>query len=371
LAKKETKGNPRLRKAIQIGISLVVVVAIFAFAFPKIAAYSEVWNEMKAMTWIELSTLFLVSVWNLATYWFVMIASLPGSNIWQAMKVNATSTAVSNTLPGGGALGIAVTYGMYSQYGFTKSDITLSIVVTGVWNNFVKLGMPVIALLLLAIEGDASGSLLTAAVIGVIVLLAAILLFTLILLSERLARKVGNGLGRPVNWFRRLFKKSEVDMGDSTVEFRRHAVGLLRTRWLALTLTALVSHLSLYLVLLLSLRDVGVSEDEVSWVQVLAAFSFIRLVSALPVTPGGVGVVELGLTAALVAAGGAEAEVAAGVLIYRALTYLLPIPIGVFLYLKWQRGSAARKERVAAAKAGPEGAELEPGSETEALGAPR
>jgi uncharacterized membrane protein YbhN (UPF0104 family) len=50
------------------------------------------------------------------------------------------------------------------------------------------------------------------------------------------------------------------------------------------------------------------------------ACAFIRLVSALPITPGGLGVVELGLTAALIAAGGDRAEVVAGVLVYRALT---------------------------------------------------
>jgi putative heme transporter len=341
--------SPRLRKTLQIVLSLAVVIVIFAFAFPKIADYSEVWAEVQDMTWIELATVAAAALWNLITYWFVMIASLPGSNVWQAMKVNATSTAVSNTLPGGGAIGVAVTYGMFGQYGFSNSDITLSIVVTGIWNNFVKLGMPVIALALLAIQGDASGSLVVAALIGVAVLLGAIILFALVLRSEELARKVGGWLGNVVSAVRRVFKKPGLDMTGSVVEFRRNAIGLLRHRWLQLTVATVVSHFSLYFVLLLSLRHVGVSADNLSWVQVLAAFSFIRLISALPITPGGVGVVELGLTAGLVAAGGAEAEVAAGVLVYRALTYLLPVPIGVFLYLEWRRGSAARKERVAAA----------------------
>ncbi|HEY7875748.1 MAG TPA: YbhN family protein, partial [Actinomycetota bacterium] len=83
----------------------------------------------------------------------------------------------------------------------------------------------------------------------------------------------------------------------------------------------------------------------------LAAFAFVRLVSALPITPGGLGVVELGLTAALVTAGGDEAGVVAAVLVYRALTYLLPIPIGLFLYLTWRKGSEERRARVEAGSA--------------------
>jgi putative heme transporter len=89
----------------------------------------------------------------------------------------------------------------------------------------------------------------------------------------------------------------------------------------------------------------------VSWAEALAAFAFVRLISALPITPGGLGVVELGLTAALISAGGDEAQVAAAVLVYRALTYLPPIPIGAVLYLKWRKGSEARRERVAEQRA--------------------
>ena len=88
--------------------------------------------------------------------------------------------------------------------------------------------------------------------------------------------------------------------------FRAQAITLLRDRWHWLTVTTLTSHLSLFLVLLLALRHVGVSEAEVSWVEALAAFALVRLLSAFPVTPGGLGVVELGLAAALVLAGGEE-----------------------------------------------------------------
>lgn len=58
-----------------------------------------------------------------------------------------------------------------------------------------------------------------------------------------------------------------------------------------LTLATLVSHLSLFLVLLLALRHIGVSNREVSWAEALAVFAFARLVTAIPITPGGIGIV--------------------------------------------------------------------------------
>jgi uncharacterized protein (TIRG00374 family) len=171
-------------------------------------------------------------------------------------------------------------------------------------------------------------------------------MFAAVLSSEAMARKVGARLGSIVTGLRKIVRKPSVDLTESTARFRKDAIGLIARRWLFLTVSTIVSHLSLYLVLLLALRHVGVSEAEVSWTEVLAAFAFIRLVSALPITPGGIGVVELGLTAALAAAGGNREEVVAAVLVYRALTYLLPIPIGLAMYLKWKKGSAARQSRL-------------------------
>ena len=45
------------------------------------------------------------------------------------------------------------------------------------------------------------------------------------------------------------------------------------------------------------------------------------------------------LIGGLVAAGGARPQVVAAVLVYRALTWLLPIPVGVVTYLWWRRRS--------------------------------
>ena len=338
-----------MKRNVRIVASVAIVVAIFVFALPKIADVTEVWKVIRAMTPLEMGTLLLAAVWNIVTYWFVMMSAMPGSNIWQTMKINQASTAVANTVPGGGALGIGVTYTMYSSYGFSGRAIGLSVLVTGIWNNFVKLGMPVVALALLAIQGDAGGSLAIAGAIGTGVLLIAIGLFAAVLRSDELAARVGRALSRAVGTARRVVRKDPAnDVADATVRFRRDAIDLIRRRWAAITLSTLVSHLSLFLVLLLALRYVGVSGTQVEWTEALAAFAFVRLLSALPVTPGGLGVVELGLTAALIAADGPREEVVAAILVYRALTYLVPIPFGLGLYVKYRAGAKAREARVAA-----------------------
>ncbi|MGH2525922.1 MAG: lysylphosphatidylglycerol synthase domain-containing protein, partial [Actinomycetota bacterium] len=104
-----------------------------------------------------------------------------------------------------------------------------------------------------------------------------------------------------------------------------------------------VSHLALWFVLLLALRHVGVSESQVSTLQVLAVFAFGRLLTALPLTPGGLGVVELGYIGGLVAAGGSRPQVVAAVLLFRVLTYGVQIPLGAITYLIWRATSGWRR----------------------------
>ncbi|MBT8164991.1 MAG: UPF0104 family protein [Acidimicrobiia bacterium] len=341
-----------VKRIVQAVVSLAIVVGIFVFAFPQFADYGDVWTEISAMTALEVATLLAVAIWNLVTYWFVLTAVMPGLTYPQAAVSNQASTAVANTLPGGGAIAVGVTYAMYRSWGFGKSEFALAAVVSGVWNNFAKLGMPVLALALLALEGEITTTRVIAAVAGIGVLLGFIALWSLFLYKEALAHRIGGAVGRLVSRLRALVRKPPVsDWGEAGVRFRAQALGLLRTRWLRLTVSTLVSHVSLYIVLLVTLRHVGVGNEVLSWIQVLAVFAFIRLISALPITPGGVGVVELGLTVGLqVAADFAgvseslfEAKIAAAVLVFRAITFLLPVPLGAISYLIWRANRSWRK----------------------------
>lgn len=334
----ESRGFP-WKRIVQALISLAIVAGIFLGVMPLIADYGDVFDTIRAMTSMEIGSLVAFGVWNLITYWFVLTAALPGLRLREAAVVNQASTAVSNTLPGGGVIGVGVSIAMLTSWGFTIGSIGRSAVVTGIWNNFVKLGMPVLALALLALDGELTPARVTAAAIGIIVLISAVVLFGLLLRSDRLARAIGRGVGHVVNWGRKLLRKEPMEgWGERSSDFRTDTIGLLRHRWLWLTVATLLSHISLYLVLLVAIRHVGVSQEELSWIAVLAAFAFVRLISALPLTPGGVGVVELGYAAVLTIGLDdiTSAQVVAAILVFRAVTYLLPIPLGLISYVIWR-----------------------------------
>jgi putative heme transporter len=344
------KPRSPIRTAVGVLVSLVLVGAIFYFLLRDIDL-QLVWDEIRAMTWMEDAVLALIAAWNLATYAFVWMSVTPGLSFWHAFVMTQATTAVANTVYGGSAIGIGMTYSMLGKWGYSRSRTTTAVLVSGVWNSFLKLGLPVLALALVLIQGGAGGGRVTAALLGIAGLAAAIVVFALILRSEDQARRFGLLAGRVASRLLRLVRRPPVHGWElATVKFRGRTVALVEHRWGAVATLSL--HLSLYLVLLASLRAVGVSDQEVGWAEVLAVFAFARLATAIPFTPGGAGVVEAVLIGGLVAAGGDREQVTAAVLVYRALTWALPILVGVVCYLWWRR-STIRPEPVAAADPGP------------------
>ena len=328
------------RLVIRMVLAVVAVAAVYLGLLPRLVDVGQVGATLRAMTWLELASLLVAAVWNLVSYLLPQLAALPGLTFGQAVLESHASTAVGNLLPAGQAVGLGVTYRFYTSYRFSGGPIALSLLVQGVWNNFVKLGMPIVAVGLLVASGDAAGWLAPAALVGLVVFVLALAGFAFGLSGERRAARLGRALAGAAAALRRLVRRpGRPDWERGAVAFRARAITLLRGRWQWLTLSTLISHLSLFLVLLLALRHVGVSESEVGWVEALAAFALVRLLSAFPITPGGLGVVELGLAAALVLAGGEEAQVVAAVLVFRVLTFVLPIPIGALTWWLWRRGT--------------------------------
>ncbi len=349
-SEKPGAAKSRLRRVLSVIVSLAVVAALLVGVLPAMADFGEVWAAVRSLTWLEAVSLFAAALWNVATYQLIILAALPGLTPLRAFVVGQVSTAVTNTLPAGSAIGVGVTYSMFSAFGFGAGSIAIASVVTGLWNTFVKLALPVVALAILTFQGRSNAALRSASLVGVAVLLGAIGLLTLILSRERVAYSAGDRIGAVGSWLARPFKRGPFeDWGAGFVRFRAESIDLLRRRWHLITVATVVSHLSLFALLFLSLRHMGVEAEAITGAEALAAFAVVRLITAVPITPGNLGVVEVGLSTALVVAGGEESLVVAAVLIYRALSYLLQVPLGLVAYVIWR---SKKSWRVAASTPG-------------------
>ena len=166
---------------------------------------------------------------------------------------------------------------------------------------------------------------------------------SLLMRSESFAFRAGRALQLMlVTACRVVRRQASFDVLGSLLGFRDRAGALIAARGWRITAATTASNLTLWLVLLACLRGVGLSQAQVPWQTSLAAFAFVRLLTVLPITPGGLGITELGLIATLAVGAGhqATAQVTAAVLLYRAVTYLPPIPLGAIACLIWRHAPA-------------------------------
>ena len=314
---------------VQPVVGLVTVAIAYLWLVPRLADYGEVVPALDQAGGAGLVLLAVVGAVNLLAPAVTQSAALPGLSLRRAVQSDWATTALTNVVPGGSALAIGLTFAMYRSWRLPVGQTTRALLATGVWDNAVKLAMPALALAWLATEQPIDGVLLQGAIVGVILLAVAVMLLGVAIGDERVAAAVGGGLDaiRDRNWTTRA------------KQLRQDSLELLEARGRWLTLWTVAGHLNLYLLLLLCLRAVGVDAAALSAAGVLVAFAFGRLATAIPLTPGGLGVMEVSLTASLAVTGSANASaVLAAVLLFRFLTYFVPIPLGLVSWLLWSGG---------------------------------
>jgi putative heme transporter len=327
------------RRVLRTAVSVALIAAVFGFALPRFASYRSVWASLDAMTWSQALLVAITAAASMASYWFVICAVLPSIRLRQAAVVNLSSNAVANALPAGGALGMGVSWAMLSGWGVSTADYVLYTLVSGIWNVLARLGLPALALLVMLTATPPSAILIAAAAVGLAVLATAAAGLGLLVRSEPFALRAGGALQHLLVIVCRLARRRPpCDIPGSLLGFRDRAAALIAARGWRITVTTAASQLILWLVLLACLRGTGLSQAQVPWQTSLAAFAFVRLLTALPITPGGLGITELGLVGILAAGAGhgVGGQVTAAVLLYRAVTYLPPIPLGTATYLMWQ-----------------------------------
>ena len=310
-------------------VGLAVIGLAFAWALPSFAPYADVRDRLGNLgPWHALIIVALAAA-NLIAPATSQRAALPGLRLGDAVRADWATSAVTNTVPGGTALAVGLTWSMYRSYRLQHGAIARSIVVTGVWDTFVKFGTPLLALAWLSTQQPVGPGLVQAALAGAALFAVVVVVGGVLLAGPGAATAIGGLLDR--------VPLLDVGWPDRLGALRADTLTLLRARWGPLTFWTVAGHANLYLLLLVCLRAVGVTATEASAAAVLAAFAFGRLVTALPVSPGGLGVMEVGLTGALAAAASTEeAAVVAAVLLFRFLTFAVPIPLGALAWLLWQ-----------------------------------
>jgi uncharacterized protein (TIRG00374 family) len=335
---------------VSTAVTVAVLVVVFVGIFPKVADYSEAWSAIQQMPTTYVVALVVATVVNLAVYVWPLQAALPGLGYGPGFVVRQTSFAISNAVPAGGAVGLGVQYGMLDSYGFGAGAAASAIAIVSIFNVFATLVMPVLGVVALLASAMVEGTYLLMAAIGILAIGVAVVAFTVVLRSERGARTVGGWADRLINPLtRRLAHGRSVDLTGKILDFRSSVVEVMRTRWVQVTASTLLLQLTSWAVLVLALRGLeagtGAGGVMVTWNEALAAFSFARVASFIPITPGGLGTVDAALAALLTGYGATSSQALAADLVWRAATYVPQVLLGALTFLWWRITAARRKQR--------------------------
>jgi uncharacterized membrane protein YbhN (UPF0104 family) len=318
-------------------VSLGVIVAIFGFLVPKVSGAS-LGDALADITPAALAVTVLFGLFNLFTNWPPIVVSLPGLRLPQAGVANVTSSAVSNTVPEGGAIATGLTYTIFHSWGLGVRAVSVSILTTGVWTNLVRYSLFAVGLLIVALESANAARGVVVSFVVVVIMAAVVVVFSLVLRSEHLATQVGRALGRVINPIRSVFRREPADLVGVVVRFRNDLSSLVHDRWRRLTGWMVLSQASAALVLVVALRSVGIGNDEVSFALAFVAYTGAVVVSLVVPVPGGVGVAEAAYVTILTpfVSSDQSAQLLAAVVMFRIATWLLPIPLGAGGYLFWR-----------------------------------
>jgi uncharacterized membrane protein YbhN (UPF0104 family) len=249
-------------------------------------------------------------------YSVVLAAALPGLTLRRGLLLNLSGSAVSNLLPLGGAAGTALNWRMARRWGHSNASFVTFCMLTNVLDVLTKLVLGLVALAaLLLLSYDVPGALWVVGVgcaTGLVGVAASCALAARFRFSGRLSRL------------------------HTRLDPVRHAVArmaeLFGQRWFPLVVCS-IGYVSAQVLLLdVSLRTVGLAPH---LPVVMMAAALERLATLLPLSPGGVGLAELGAIAWLVSTGLSPAGVVAGVVLSRFFLFALEIPVGGAALAGW------------------------------------
>ena len=320
-------------------ISIALAVVLLAWGLPKVAGvgWTEILEPLRGLHPGALALLAALQLSALIAFTFTITGALPGISHTRALTVNLAGSLVANTLPFGGALAIGATYAICRSWGFSRAAIGISIVLGGVFSTAGKVLLPMVGLAALLLQGGhISPALRDAAVFGVLTLIGVLVLFVTVMVSSRAAHAVGGFIQRVAQALLRLIRKPrELGWEAAIARLRDQTRDVMRTGWLSMTLGTLGYFVIYFVLFWLCLHICGLV---IGVGTLLAAFALGRLLTSVAVTPGGIGLVEAGSVALLVAMGADPAQAAGGILLFTIFTHILEIPFGVLAWLVWLWG---------------------------------
>ena len=266
--------------------------------------------------------------------WALLRIALRTSNLFVVAVSQLAGNAASRVLPGGPAAGGVVQGGVLVRSGFPPATVGAVLSATGLLTTGMLFALPVLVipamLAGLAVPQELElGLLLSLFLAALLVGVGASVLWS-DAVAHRLAGFVGWVVIRVVP---AVGRRSRVTVVRRLIRERDEIRRAFDGHWASGLMAAAGNRMFDLGALVASLLAVG---GEANPLLVLLAYVASLALSFVPITPGGLGFVEAGLTSLLVVAGATAEQAVVATLLYRLASFWLPIPLGLVAWGGWR-----------------------------------
>jgi uncharacterized protein (TIRG00374 family) len=316
-------GPPRRRLVRTVAWVVVTGVSLY-LVFPTLLDVFGSWRQIGEFSAVALAAMAGLQLGVLACLWALQHMALRATRWRPVITSQLAGNALSKVAPGGGALGAALQYRLLVASGLPPGSTVAGLTASNLLVFAVVLALPVLAIPAL-LRGSVEQELMYSAAAGLVLFAVTVGVGAVMLSTDRPLRWVGRAAQRVRN---RLRPRAEPLKGLPTrlVHERDRILATLGPRWkraLAVSVGRWVLDLA---TLLAALAAIGAHPRPGL---VLLAFCAAQLLAQIPVTPGGLGFVEAGLTAMLALAGVSPGDAVLATFAYRLFSYWLPLPLGL------------------------------------------
>ncbi len=327
-----------------VKITLIIVVLFFVLEYillPELASARKEFHQLRHLNFLWLILGVLLELAALVAYAELTRTVLsPGApSRWRVFRINMWALAISHTLPGGTVPGTAASYRLLTESDVPGSTAAFGLAAQGIGSAVVLNLIFWLALLIsIPLQGynPAYGF---GAILGVLLLGIFAGLVFLLTRGERQAnvfvKKVADRL--PFVRAESVTAVLQKVVDRMKILFTNTELLLKAGIWAAANW--ILDAFSLWVFLL-------AFGAHVSPIDVLVAYGLANILAVIPLTPSGLGVIEITIIAVLKGFGVPSGVAAAGVLSWRLVNFWLPIPFGGVSYLSLRFG----RTRVAAAE---------------------
>jgi uncharacterized protein (TIRG00374 family) len=311
----------RLRRSI---FWLAVTGVSVYLVFPSIVEVFGSWREIRRFSLGSLVGMAVLQGASLACLWALQHVALRARAWRPVIASQLAGNALAKIAPGGGAMGSALQYRMLVRSGSPPAATVTALTAVNVLVFGVVLAMPVLAIPAL-LRGGVDETLLDTALVGLAAFVVASGVGALLLTTDRPLAWVGRVAQRARNALRRRAEPLR-ELPERLLRERDRLLSTLGPRWKRALLATVGRWTFDYVTLLAALAAIG-SHPQPGLV--LLAFCGAQVLAQIPVTPGGLGFVEAGLTAMLALAGVSAGDAVLATFAYRLFSYWLPLPLGL------------------------------------------